>query len=121
MYAAGDRDPLEGLSPRQIEAFLEKQGIDPADPLEVRQALLLVLGSRNLGHEPTVHKLKIWAHNIIQHEVAAVSHSLWNLQVHHAAASEPIGQLGRTLAVQYTPSQRHQRLNSAQKRDSGRS
>jgi hypothetical protein len=33
--AEGD-DPLDGLGPQEIEAYLETAGIDPTDPLEVR-------------------------------------------------------------------------------------
>lgn len=33
--AAGDSDPLDGLSPAQIVKFMEQHGIDPSDPLEV--------------------------------------------------------------------------------------
>jgi hypothetical protein len=36
--AAGESDPLEGLSPAQIVKFLEIHKIDPDDPLEVRPA-----------------------------------------------------------------------------------
>jgi hypothetical protein len=30
-------DPLDGLSPQQIEEFMAREGIDPKDPLEVRR------------------------------------------------------------------------------------
>jgi hypothetical protein len=35
VLAAGEEDPLDGLSPAQIVLFCEKYGIDPTDPLEV--------------------------------------------------------------------------------------
>jgi hypothetical protein len=34
-FLRGERDPLDGLSPAQIEKFLADAGIDEMDPLEV--------------------------------------------------------------------------------------
>lgn len=35
-FIAEGQDPLDGLSPQQIEELMVKEGIDPRDPLEVR-------------------------------------------------------------------------------------
>lgn len=63
-FLRGERDPLDGLSPAQIEKFLADAGIDEMDPLEVGWGGVGEVGKGGMGWAGVGEGEVGWGHKL---------------------------------------------------------